>query len=89
MALVFSKGEWITVPLPSDSETWSFSDQLLYGTTFAYATRERKVPLATASQIAEAVVFKRLYPGMKMNESIEKMITWLQFNDPRNHEAST
>jgi hypothetical protein len=80
MALVFSKGEWITVPLPSDSESWTFSDQLLFGSTFAYATRERNVPVSTASQIAEAVVFKRLYPGTKMNEPIEKMIEWLQFD---------
>ncbi len=77
MALVFSKGEWITVPLPSDSESWSFHDQLLYGNVFALATREHNVPSETASQIAEAVVFKRLYPGMVMNPELEKLVSWL------------
>ena len=77
MALVFSKGEWITVPLPSDQESWSFRDQLLYGNVYAYATRERNVPHDTAIQIAEAVVFKRLYPGTVMNDTLEKLISWL------------
>jgi hypothetical protein len=77
MALVFSKGEWITVPLPSDQ--WSFSDQLLYGNVYAYATRERNVSLERACQIAEAVVFKRLYPGTVMNSELEKLISWIYF----------
>lgn len=77
MALVFSKGEWITVPLPS--EQWSFQDQLLYGNVYAYATRERNVPSEKASQIAEAVVFKRLYPGTVMNNELEKLISWIYF----------
>jgi hypothetical protein len=77
MALVFSKGEWITVPLPSDQ--WSFSDQLLFANVYAYATRERNVPAAEATVIAEAVVFKRLYPGTTMNQDLEKLVSWLQF----------
>jgi hypothetical protein len=77
MALIFSKGEWIMVPLPS--EPWSFCDQLLYGNVYAYATRERNVPADKASQIAEAVVFKRLYPGTVMNQALEKLVSWLHF----------
>jgi hypothetical protein len=77
MALVFSKGEWITVTLPPDHETWSFSDQILYGTTYAFATREKYFQPDQASQIAEAVVFKRLYPGMMMRPEIEHLLQYL------------
>ncbi len=80
MALVFSKNEWITVTLPPDYEHWSFSDQLLYGTTWAYATREKQLQPEQASQLAEAVVFKRLYPGMIMRPEVEKLIEYIYFS---------
>ncbi len=77
MALVFSKGEWITVPLPPDSITWSFSDQLLYGSVWAFATREKQLDEQRASQIAEAVVFQRLYPGITMSSDMECLYQYL------------
>ena len=82
MALVFSKGEWITVMLPPDHESWSFSDQLLYSTTWAYATREKQLHPQQASTLAEAVVFKRLYPGMMMKPEIEKLLDYVYYSEP-------
>jgi hypothetical protein len=77
MALVFSKGEWITVPLPSDSTSWSFSDKLYYGSVWAFATREKGLDAQRASQIAEAVVFQRLYPGITMSADMERLYQYL------------
>ncbi len=81
MALVFSKGEWITVALPPDGESWSFSDQLLYGSIWAYITREKQGTAEQASQIAEAFVFKRLYPGMVFSKELETILQSLLFEE--------
>ena len=81
MALVFSKGEWITVSLPPDGEAWSFSDQLLYGSIWAYVTREKHGDIEKANQIAEAFVFKRLYPGMVFSKELESIIQSLLFDE--------
>jgi hypothetical protein len=79
--LVFSKGEWVTVPLPPDHLTWSFSDKLYYGSIWAFAIREKHLNEQQASQIAEAVVFQRLYPGITMSPDMQRLLTYLYQSD--------
>lgn len=76
MTLVFSKGEWRTIEMPAGT-SFSFADGLTYANLWSYAVYEKGVKGEVATQLAEAAVMKRLYPGVKFHASLEEKLAWL------------
>ena len=71
--LVFSNNSWIHVDIPVGHDpSWSTADMSFYGTMFAAASQ--LFPTERAVSIAEAVVSKRLYPGLVYDKVLERDI---------------
>jgi len=69
--LVLSQGEWISVPLPAGRDpTWTVDEEYIF--VAAYASGLRKFNKMRASNVAEACVLRRLYPGLKFDKTMEK-----------------
>jgi hypothetical protein len=73
MTLVFCKGEWRQIQMPAGS-SYSFADSLAYANLWAHAVYEKGVKEGIATQLAEAAVFKRLYPGVKFHTGLEEKL---------------
>jgi hypothetical protein len=71
MVLIFNKGEWISIEPPVGS-SYSFSEALTYGNMWVYAKCVKGMSEQKATQIAEATVMKRLYPGIKFHYQLEE-----------------
>jgi len=62
--IVFSKGRWISVPLPIGRDpAWTTSSEWIYANAWAAAIRSG-FSEQRAEQIAEAIVIQNLYPGV-------------------------
>jgi hypothetical protein len=62
--VVFSAGRWLQVKLPIGHDpAWTQADTWTYATAFAAAV-QKGLTEKRAEQVAEAVVSKRLYPGL-------------------------
>jgi len=62
--IVFSKGRWISVPLPIGRDPcWTTSSEWMYANAWASAIRSGFTE-QRAEQIAEAIVLRNLYPGI-------------------------
>lgn len=70
---VFIKGDWREVSMPAGS-SYSFADSLTFANLWAHAVYEKGVKEEIATQLAEAAVFKRLYPGVKFHTSLEEKL---------------
>jgi hypothetical protein len=77
--LVLSEGQWISVSLPKGRDpSWTVADE--YAFAAAYASAIRRFGLAEASaharatNVAEAIVFRRLYPGIVFDKGLERDI---------------
>jgi hypothetical protein len=68
MRLVFSNGKWVSVPLPIDS--WTNEYTWYYSTIYA-ACLEKNKDKEKASSLAEAAVYKRMYPDLSYNTVLE------------------
>jgi len=62
--LVFSENKWVSVEIPEEVHTESW----YYATLWVEALR-RNIP--NPQKVAEAAVFKRMYPGIKFVKSLE------------------
>jgi hypothetical protein len=75
--IVFSAGEWISVPIPIGCDpAWTSADSWVYAAAWASARRSGHTP-AKASVLAEAIVYRRLYPGIQYEVAMEKDISCL------------
>jgi hypothetical protein len=71
--LVLSEGQWISVSLPKGRDpSWTVADE--YAFAAAYASAIRRFGGARATNIAEAIVFRRLYPGIVFDKGLERDI---------------
>lgn len=76
--LVFSKGEWIDVELPKGYDpNWTTQDTYYYATIWALAS-SKGFSRQKASQLGEAAVSKRMYPGILFYSQIEKDLLSLE-----------
>ena len=76
--VVYSAGNWIEVPLPVGRDPcWTEGDCFRYSTMFALA-QEKGHSRARAAVLAEALVAKRVYPGLVFGESIENDLEGLE-----------
>jgi hypothetical protein len=76
--LVFSGNEWIEVSLPAGYDpNWTEQDTYFYAVVWGLAFRKGFSQQKT-SQLAEAAVFKRVYPGIQFFDSLEKDLESLQ-----------
>jgi len=74
--LVFSKGQWVSVALPMGHDpAWTQADCWTFATAFVAA--KRVFSEKRAEQVAEAVVSKRLYPGLHYPRELEEDIAKL------------
>ncbi len=61
--LVLSQGQWISVPLPTGRDpTWTVDEEYIFAA--AYASGLQKFGETRAKRVAEAIVLRRLYPGL-------------------------
>ena len=68
--IVFSKGDWIDVPLPKGYDPcWSKADKYYYATVWAACVD--KFPSEKAETLAEAAVIKRMYPEISFQSALE------------------
>jgi hypothetical protein len=81
--LVLSEGEWISVSLPKGRDpSWTVADEYAFAAAYASAIRVfsemRAVNTAeahaTATNVAEAIVLRRLYPGLVFDARLEQDI---------------
>lgn len=77
--IVFSAGSWVSIRLPVGHDpAWTSADKWLFATVFAAA--KQVVSAKRAEQVAEAVVSKRLYPGLCYSRELEgdiERVVWL------------
>jgi hypothetical protein len=66
----FSRNQWISVKVPLSVQ----GQELYYAFLWAKLVHEKGVSEQKASIIAEATVFKRLYPGLVYGEKLESEI---------------
>ena len=72
--IVFSRGEWVDVPLPKGYDPcWSKADMFAYATLWTAAI-ERGFDENKASRVAEACVIKRMYPELLYSRDLEEDI---------------
>lgn len=72
--IVFSAGEWISVDLPVGRDpAWTPADSWVYAAAFAASQRAGHAA-AKSSVIAEAIVNRRLYPGIIYDALLERDI---------------
>jgi hypothetical protein len=72
--VVFSAGEWVSVELPVGRDpAWTPADSWVYAAAFAASQRAGHAA-AKSSVLAEAIVNRRLYPGIVYEATVEKEI---------------
>lgn len=71
MVLVRSSEGWQEVTVPESS--WSFPLQNLYGMLFL-RLKEKGLTEQKAAVAAEAIVYKKLYPGLHYDKDLEKVL---------------
>lgn len=77
--LVFSAGRWLQVALPVGHDpAWTQADTWTYAVAFAAAV-QKGFAEKRAEQLAEAVVSKRLYPGLVCCRDLESDILRIGF----------
>ena len=75
--VVFSAGRWLQVKLPVGHDpAWTQADTWTYAVAFA-AGMQKGLTEKRAEQVAEAVVSKRLYPGLVFPRVLEEDILGL------------
>ena len=75
--VVLSGGEWISVRMPCGRDpAWTSTDSWVYAAAFAGAQRAGHSP-EKASILAEAIVHRRLYPGIVYEDRMEQDISAL------------
>jgi hypothetical protein len=75
--MIFSKNRWTTVTIPRGYDpAWTDSD-LWYFATAWVAADGKGFAAKRCEQIAEAVVSKRLYPGLTFGKELERDIAAL------------
>jgi hypothetical protein len=79
--LVLSEGQWISVSLPKGRDpSWTVADEYAFAAAYASAIRSFGQAEASASahakatNVAEAIVFRRLYPGIVFDKGLERDI---------------
>lgn len=77
MVLGFMNGKWVEIRLPSPlDKTWSQDDHFTY-VSIIIKCRKMGLSEEKASQVAEAVIFKMKYEGIRYEASLEKEIKGL------------
>jgi hypothetical protein len=72
--LVLSEGQWESVPLPVGRDpSWTVAEEYIYAAAYMSAIRQ-KIGEKRASQLAEACVLRRLYPGLRFDARTEEDI---------------
>jgi len=70
--LVFSNGKWVTISLPIGHDPcWTDADKWVYAS--ASASASSRCTQGKAEQLAEALVFKRIYK-VSYDKTMEKQI---------------
>ena len=78
--LILSNTGWITVAIPKGLDPlWNSADIWHYASKFVVAT-ENGFTAKRAEQIAEAIVARRLYPGLRYDKVLEGDILTLEQN---------
>jgi hypothetical protein len=73
--LVLSDGQWISVSLPKGRDpSWTVADEYAFAAAYASAIRSFGQAHAKATIVAEAIVFRRLYPGIVFDKGLERDI---------------
>jgi hypothetical protein len=72
--LVLSEGQWNSVPLPVGRDpSWTLAEEYIYAAAYMSALRQQ-IGGTRASQLAEACVLRRLYPGLRFDPRMEQEI---------------
>ncbi len=78
--LVFSNNIWVSVPIPKGHDpSWTQADSYYYATSYTVA-KEKGFSEKQAVILAEALVSKRLYPGLVYDKCLEQDL--LNLNTP-------
>lgn len=78
--LVLSEGQWISVSLPKGRDpSWTVADEYAFAAAYASAIRRfggeaTASTHAKATNVAEAIVLRRLYPGLIFDKGLEQDI---------------
>lgn len=72
--LVLSEGQWVSISLPKGRDpSWTVADEYAFAAAYASAIRGLKAH-AKATTVAEAIVLRRLYPGLVFDKGLEQDI---------------
>jgi hypothetical protein len=72
--LVLSEGQWVSISLPKGRDpSWTVADEYAFAAAYASAIRGLKAH-AKATNVAEAIVLRRLYPGLVFDKGLEQDI---------------
>jgi hypothetical protein len=75
--LVFLNDEWVSVVIPKGCDpTWADADYFYYASCWSLAT-SKGFSKKRSEQLAEALVSKRLYPGLQYDKGLEKDLNTL------------
>jgi hypothetical protein len=76
--ILSNTNSWVSVPIPNGLDPlWSESDILHYAAMFVGA-QERGFSDARSEQLAEALVNRRLYPGIVYEKTLQSDLEFLQ-----------
>jgi hypothetical protein len=71
--LVLSQGQWVSVSLPKGRDpTWTVAEEYRFAS--AYTSAIRLFTDARASIVAEAIVLRHIYPGLRFDRGLENDI---------------
>ena len=77
--IVFSGTGWVSVTLPVGHDpAWTSADKWTYAVAFIAAKKIFGSEFK-ATQIAEAIVSKRLYPGLEYGRELEEDLARMRF----------
>ena len=66
--VVLCKNEFLEIAVPDGIE----GEEYLYGTLLLHLVHQKGIIMERAKQIAEAAVYKRLYPGLVYGQQLEE-----------------
>jgi len=77
--LILSKtNQWLKVPIPNGLDPLWLNEDILHYAAMFVAAEEKGFSQTRAEQLAEALVNRRLYPGIVYHTDLEKDLTDLR-----------
>lgn len=75
--IVLSDGKWVSVPLPKGRDpSWTPAEEFVYATCYMAAIR-KNFSAKRSENIAESCVLRKVYPGIRFDNEMEKDIQFL------------